>query len=114
MADVDVRRPQKSDVTELAATLARAFQHDPVMAWMIGDDARRAKGLPQMFAAMTRHHFLAGGGAEVACRDGAIGAAALWDAPGGGSTPTAKNYGSCRPCCSRWAVTCGAVNASTT
>ena len=82
MADVDVRRPQKSDVTELAATLARAFQHDPVMAWMIVDDARRAKGLPALFAAMTRHHFLAGGGAEVACRDGEIGAAALWDAPG--------------------------------
>lgn len=35
-----------------------------------------------MFAAITRHHFLAGGAAEVAGRDGAIGAAALWDGPG--------------------------------
>lgn len=35
-----------------------------------------------MFATMARHHFLAGGGCEVASRAGEIGAAALWDPPG--------------------------------
>ena len=35
-------------------------------AWMLPDDDRRAKGLPRMFAAMTRHHFLPRGGVEVA------------------------------------------------
>ncbi|MGV0814409.1 GNAT family N-acetyltransferase [Mycolicibacterium boenickei] len=82
MSAVDVRPPTKSDVKRLAAVLGRAFQNDPVMTWILADDARRAKGLPRLFAAITRHHFLAGGSAEVASRDGEIGAAALWDAPG--------------------------------
>ncbi|WKG01570.1 GNAT family N-acetyltransferase [Mycolicibacterium sp. HK-90] len=82
MTAVDVRPPAKSDVKQLAAVLGRAFQNDPVMSWILADDARRAKGLPRLFAAITRHHFLAGGGAEVASRGGEIGGAALWDGPG--------------------------------
>ncbi len=82
VAAVDVRPPSKSDVKRLAAVLGRAFHDDPVMAWILADDTRRAKGLPRLFAAITRHHFLSGGGAEVAVRDGEIGAAALWDGPG--------------------------------
>lgn len=78
---VDVRPAQKSDVKALARTLGRAFYDDPIMRWMLPDDAQRAKGLPRMFATMARHHFLAGGGAEVA-QNGSIGAAALWDPPG--------------------------------
>lgn len=78
---VDVRPAQKSDVKALAGTLGRAFYDDPIMRWMLPDDAQRAKGLPRMFATMARHHFLAGGGAEVA-QNGSIGAAALWDPPG--------------------------------
>lgn len=66
----------------LAAVLGLAFHNDPVMSWILADETRRAKGLPRLFAAITRHHFLAGGGAEVAVRDGEIGAAALWDGPG--------------------------------
>lgn len=66
----------------LAAVLGRAFHNDPVMSWILADETRRAKGLPRLFAAITRHHFLTGGGAEVAARDGEIGAAALWDGPG--------------------------------
>lgn len=82
MTAVDVRPPTKSDVKQLAAVLGRAFHNDPVMSWILADDTRRAKGLPRLFAAITRHHFLAGGGAEVASRGGQIGGAALWDAPG--------------------------------
>ncbi|MCK0173573.1 N-acetyltransferase [Mycolicibacterium sp. F2034L] len=81
MAAVDVRPASRSDIRQLSRTLGRAFQDDPVMAWMAPDPRRRARALPRMFATMTRHHFLAGGGTEVATRDG-IGAAALWDPPG--------------------------------
>lgn len=80
---VDVVAAQKSDVAALSLVLGRAFFDDPVMMWMLPDDKRRAGALPRLFGAMTRHHFLGGGGVEVARRDGAIGAAALWDRPGG-------------------------------
>jgi GNAT superfamily N-acetyltransferase len=79
---IDVRPPRKTEVRSLGRTLGRAFYDDPVMRWMLPADGRRAKGLPRIFAAMTRHHFLAGGGVEVALRSGEIGAAALWDPPG--------------------------------
>ncbi|VEG56685.1 N-acetyltransferase GCN5 [Mycolicibacterium aurum] len=82
MADIDVRFAQKPDVKELARVLGRAFFDDPVMMWMVPDDAKRAKALPRVFDAMTRHHFLAGDAVEVAGRSGQVGAAALWDPPG--------------------------------
>jgi ribosomal protein S18 acetylase RimI-like enzyme len=78
---IDVRDAQKSDVRALSTMLGRAFYEDPIMKWMLPNDRQRAKGLPRMFSAMTRHHFLAGGGCEIA-QDGSIGAAALWDPPG--------------------------------
>lgn len=80
---IDVRSPRKADIRPLARTLGRAFHDDPVMKWMLPDDGRRPKGLARMFATMTRHHFMAGGGVEVACSPDGIGAAALWDPPGG-------------------------------
>jgi GNAT superfamily N-acetyltransferase len=82
MAPVDVRPAVKSDAGALARILARAFQDDPVMTWMLPDGRRRARALPRLFGAMIRHHFLAGGGTEAAERGDAVGAAALWDPPG--------------------------------
>jgi GNAT superfamily N-acetyltransferase len=79
---VDVRPAQKADIRRLSRVLGRAFYDDPVTMWMTPDNDKRAWGLPRAFATMTRHHFLAGGGAEVAHRDGAIGGATLWDPPG--------------------------------
>ncbi|MGE2723911.1 GNAT family N-acetyltransferase [Mycolicibacterium pulveris] len=79
---IDVRPPHKTDIRPLARTLGRAFYDDPVMKWMLSDDTRRTNGLARMFATMTRHHFLAGGGVEVALGADGIGAAALWDPPG--------------------------------
>ena len=35
---------------------------------------------------MTRHHFLAGGGVEVATKGSTVGAATLWDPPGRASS----------------------------
>lgn len=82
VALVDVQPVRRSDIKELAGVLGRAFYDDPVMVWMLPEPARRKRGLARMFATMTRHHFLAGGGCEVAARESVIGAAALWDPPG--------------------------------
>jgi ribosomal protein S18 acetylase RimI-like enzyme len=79
---IDVSAARRAEVRALARTLGRAFLDDPVMVWMVPDAARRSRALPRIFAAMTRHHFLAGGGTEIAARDGEVGAAALWDPPG--------------------------------
>lgn len=79
---VEVRPARRTDVVALGRTLGRAFRDDPVMSWLQPDVQRRAAGLPGFFAASVRHHFLAGGGVEVAIGDGGIGAAALWDPPG--------------------------------
>jgi GNAT superfamily N-acetyltransferase len=76
------RPARKADVGELSRTMARAFYDDPVMIWLFPDEKARTAHLVRLFATMTRHHHLAGGGVEVACGDGpAIGAAALWDPP---------------------------------
>jgi GNAT superfamily N-acetyltransferase len=77
--DLPTRRP---DIRELSGVLGRAFYDDPVTVWMLPNNNARAKAMPRAFAAMARHHFLAGGGAEVASRDGVIGGATLWDPPG--------------------------------
>ena len=74
---IDVAAARKPDVKALSRVLGRAFFDDPVMMWMMPDDARRASALPRIFAAMTRHHFLAGEAVEVAGRAGEVGAAAL-------------------------------------
>lgn len=79
---VEVCTAQKADVRSLSRVLGQAFFDDPVMRWMLPDEARRANALSQIFATMTRHHYLAGGAVEVASRAGEVGAAALWDAPG--------------------------------
>ncbi|WP_082974115.1 GNAT family N-acetyltransferase [Mycobacterium sp. E740] len=65
----------------MSRVLARAFYRDPVMTWMLPDDAARERRLERMFATMIRHHFLRTEGAEIA-RGTSIGAAALWDPPG--------------------------------
>ncbi|MBV9514720.1 MAG: GNAT family N-acetyltransferase [Mycobacteriaceae bacterium] len=77
-----LRPARRSDVRAVAGLLGRAFYDDPVTMWIVPDNDRRAAALPRMFATMTRHHFLAGGGAEVATHDEVIGGATLWDPPG--------------------------------
>ena len=79
---IDVRTARRSDVPALARVLGRAFTEDPVMAWLQPDSSRRAATLPGFFGALTRYHFLTGGGAEVAIGESGVGAAALWDPPG--------------------------------
>ena len=79
---IQTRPARKADITELSYALGRAFYDDPVSIWIMPDDKVRAAHLRKFFATVTRHHHLAGGGAEVACDGPTIGAAALWDPPG--------------------------------
>ncbi|KUI23497.1 GNAT family acetyltransferase [Mycobacterium sp. GA-1285] len=81
MADVEVAPATRRHAPEMSRVLARAFYDDPVMTWMLPNDAARERGLGRMFATMIRHHFLRTEGVEVA-GGGRIGAAALWDPPG--------------------------------
>jgi GNAT superfamily N-acetyltransferase len=82
MTGIDVRGVRRPDIPALARVLGRAFHDDPVMTWMQPDARRRAAALPGLFGAMTRHHFLAGSGAEIAVSRDGVGAAALWAPPG--------------------------------
>jgi predicted GNAT family N-acyltransferase len=79
---IDVRPARRPDVRELSGVLGRAFYDDPVMMWVVPNNSARARGLPRAFATMIWVHFLAGGGSEVAARDGVIGGGTLWDPPG--------------------------------
>jgi ribosomal protein S18 acetylase RimI-like enzyme len=79
---INTRPAQKADISGLSHALGRAFYDDPVSIWIMPDDKSRAAHLRKFFATVTRHHHLAGGGAEVATDGSTIGAAALWDPPG--------------------------------
>ena len=79
---INTRPAEKADITELSHALGRAFYDYPVSIWIMPDYKVRAAHLRKFFATVTRHHHLAGGGAEVACDGSTIGAAALWDPPG--------------------------------
>ncbi|MGH3558265.1 MAG: GNAT family N-acetyltransferase [Mycobacterium sp.] len=78
---IEARPARKGDIRALSRVLGRAFYDDPVTSWMLPDGKTRSARLPRLFATLTRHHHLAGGGVEVACDGPGIGAAALWDPP---------------------------------
>ncbi|MGV0653026.1 GNAT family N-acetyltransferase [Mycolicibacterium thermoresistibile] len=83
MVQVEVQPARRGMANRLGSTLGRAFQDDPLMVWMLPDPGARARGLPRIFAAMTRHHFLGLDASEVAGTAGhPVAAAALWDPPG--------------------------------
>lgn len=82
MGRIELSAALRSDIPRAARALARAFQSDPVMTWMLPDAADRAKRLPRLFALLMRYHHLATGGSEVARNGADVGAAALWDPPG--------------------------------
>lgn len=67
------------DVKPVAATLARAFDDDPVMIWLFGrDERRRRRRLRRFFRLEARRHRAHG---EVLTTDDHAGAA-YWDPPG--------------------------------
>lgn len=72
-----VRLGVPSDGAAVAAMLARAFQDDPVFAWIFPDSTVRARRLPQLFRQLYASDLR--GGTALLTPDGA--AATLWRAP---------------------------------
>ncbi|HLI15667.1 MAG TPA: GNAT family N-acetyltransferase [Acidimicrobiales bacterium] len=73
-----MRRARPGDVAPIAASLARAFAHDPVACYLFPAAARREASLRRFFALQLRHHYLPRGEVfTTAERD----AAALWMPP---------------------------------
>jgi ribosomal protein S18 acetylase RimI-like enzyme len=79
-----VRPFARADLSETAATLARAFDDDPVMVWIFPDEQLRRRRLPGFFASSLR---ATRAGAEVAMLDGRVVGAAVWLPPGGWRPP---------------------------
>ena len=79
---IETRPARRTDVAAVAQVLGLAFYDDPVICWLQPDPRKRRAALPGVFGALARHHFLAGGGVELAASEAGAGAAALWDPPG--------------------------------
>lgn len=75
----DVRRATADDVDALAATLARAFDDDPITLHLFPDVARRRRALPRYFSIMVRNAFLPTG--EVWTTAAGWAGAAMWTPP---------------------------------
>ncbi|WP_203963568.1 GNAT family N-acetyltransferase [Actinocatenispora thailandica] len=82
-----VRRVRRGEVGAAAATLARAFDDDPVMRWMFGDEQILRVGLPRMFGTMIRRFHLHHGATELVAGAGGPLGVATWDPPGRWRTP---------------------------
>jgi ribosomal protein S18 acetylase RimI-like enzyme len=74
-----IRKADRADVAALAGALARAFDDDPVMAWLFPDPARRRLTLPRFFSAHLTKIVLPHG--EV-YTTGDVAGGALWEPPG--------------------------------
>ncbi|MBI4511582.1 MAG: GNAT family N-acetyltransferase [Deltaproteobacteria bacterium] len=74
-----VRRAGPTEVNQVAATLARAFQDDPVMSWLFPDERRRRVQLPQFFECTVRRLHLRH---QLVFTTHGFSGAAVWDPPG--------------------------------
>ena len=78
MADHAVRKARPDDVAVLAATLALAFDDDPLTSWLFPDLRTRRRRLPAWFRALLRVALPFG---EVYTTDDR-GSVAMWNPPG--------------------------------
>lgn len=78
MPQVQVRDATPEDRDAVAAMLARAFDDDPVLDWLMPDPAVRARRVPGMFAAF----FTGDGPPGMRLATPGCEAATLWRAPG--------------------------------
>lgn len=81
-----VRPFAHADLSATVATLARAFDEDPVMVWIFPDEQLRRRRLPGFFAASLRGT-PRNSGAEVAELGGRVLGAAVWLPPGAWRPP---------------------------
>jgi len=82
--DIQLRSATAEDVHRLKATLAEAFDDDPIFSWLMPDDASRTARLRRFFAIALRHMALTRG--RVWTSDDLLGAAlsmppGAWRAP---------------------------------
>ena len=107
-ADRIVRPFARADLAATSATLARAFDDDPVMAWIFPDEQMRRRRLPPFFAVTMRGTGLRYEGTEVVtCRRAVLGGA-IWLPPGTWLPSAWQQIAHCpdtlRRCGSRFAV----------
>ncbi|MFI8973550.1 GNAT family N-acetyltransferase [Nocardia asteroides] len=77
-----VRAAGPDDVRAAGDALGAAFQHDPVMSWILPDERKRATGLPRFFRTMAQHVFVPAAASDLAVdADGTVVGAALWTPP---------------------------------
>jgi len=84
---VNVRKATKLDVPQLKAVIARAFDDDPVINWMVAQDKRRAGRVYDALALYLDRVFMPNG--EVYTTDGVHGGA-LWAPPGKHKVPVLR------------------------
>jgi ribosomal protein S18 acetylase RimI-like enzyme len=77
-----VRPAKRADVRGLAATMARAFDDDPLMMWIFPDAAVRGRRLPRLFAVLLRRYYLASRATELVADGEQILGGAMWAPPG--------------------------------
>ena len=82
MAARIIRVARRPDARAAAAMLARAFDDDPVMMWIIPDEQLRRHRLPALFAVLLRRYYLPHQATElVLTADGVLGCG-MWAPPG--------------------------------
>jgi ribosomal protein S18 acetylase RimI-like enzyme len=88
-----VRRASPDDLGPVAATLAAAFEHDPVFAWCVPDATRRRAVLPAFFRTVAdlvaRHDETYVAGVTRRPVAGVVDGAALWVPPRQPAVPEA-------------------------
>lgn len=77
-----VRAIRRADVRATAAMMARAFDDDPVTAWIFPDERMRRRRLPAFFAATMRGTSLRHEGAEILLAGGQVLGYGNWQPPG--------------------------------
>jgi len=77
-----VRAFTRADLKATVATLARAFDDDPVMAWIFPDEETRRRQLPRFFAVTIKGTSLRQAGTEILISGDSVLGAAIWLPPG--------------------------------
>lgn len=89
-----VRPFVRGDLRATVGALARAFDDDPVMAWIFPDEAMRRRRLAPFFASTLRSVSLHQAGTEVAVSGGQVLGGAIWLAPGAWRPPLRRQLAS--------------------
>jgi GNAT superfamily N-acetyltransferase len=82
-----VRPFARADLAATVGALARAFDDDPVMAWIFPDEQMRRRRLPSFFAATLRSTSTRLAGTEVAVQGTQVLGGAIWLPPGAWRPP---------------------------